>query len=248
MTSAEKAKDKRLRATYKQTLGEHNAKRAEQLNACAICRRPFTQFQPYQDHDHLCCPRRKKEFCGKCNRALLCYLCNKWAVAAIERMRKVGIDPLAVIKYVDDWAVTIRAKGGYEQKEKSPKLRKAKVSVRPSDGSVSQDAVARFRAGLCQPQADKKSSSARPSKTLPAEFRCDVEQTVERVVAVKYHQWFWAAYGWFDSVDTIEREYFVQRLLGDRRHSWEQRLGAKFLEVGLDPPTKYFDHVRRTAR
>ena len=87
-----------------------------------------------------------------------------------------------------------------------------------------------------------------PAKPSPAEFRCDVEQTVERVVAVKYHQWFWAAYGWFDSVDTIEREYFVQRLLGDRRHSWEQRLGAKFLEVGLDPPTKYFDHVRRTAR
>ena len=132
MTSSERAKDKRLRETYNQTLEEHHAKRAEQLDACAICRRPFSQFQPYQDHDHDCCPRRKKKFCGKCNRSLLCFLCNKKAVAAIEFMRKVGIDPLRVIDYVDSWAVKIRAKGGYAEKEKNPKRRSKTKSHRTS--------------------------------------------------------------------------------------------------------------------
>jgi hypothetical protein len=83
-----------------------------------------------------------------------------------------------------------------------------------------------------------------PAKPIPAEFRCDVEQTVEDLVGVKYHQWFWAAYSWYDGTDVIEREMFAQRLLGDRRHSWEQRLGAKFIEIGLYPMTKYFGHTR----
>src|SRR5271157_6627352 len=45
-------------------------------------------------------------------------------------------------------------------------------------------------------------------KTLPdlarptwSEFRADVEILVEKVLADKYHQRFWAAYSWFDSVD-----------------------------------------------
>ena len=74
MTSSERAKDKRLRETYNQTLEEHHAKRAEQLDACAICRRPFSQFQPYQDHDHACCPSKRS--CGRCIRGLLCMRCN----------------------------------------------------------------------------------------------------------------------------------------------------------------------------
>jgi hypothetical protein len=129
MTSQERAKEKRLNLIYNQSLEEHNALRKSQLNACAICRRPFSQFQPYQDHDHACCPRRQKRYCGKCNRGLLCFLCNKKVVAWIEYARKVGIDPKTAIKYIDDWTVVIRARGGYEPKEKSPKLRKAKKSV-----------------------------------------------------------------------------------------------------------------------
>ena len=76
------------------------------------------------------------------------------------------------------------------------------------------------------------------------EFRADVEKIVESLVAVKYHPWFWAAYSWFDSQDDLERETFTQCLLGDRRHSWEQRLGGKFIETGVFPPKKYFDHKR----
>ena len=90
----------------------------------------------------------------------------------------------------------------------------------------------------------KGSSTPDAAKPIPSEFRADVERTVESVVAVKYHQWFWAAYGWFDAVDDIEREWFVQRLIGDRRHSWEQRLGAQFITLGLFPPIQYFNHKR----
>jgi hypothetical protein len=90
----------------------------------------------------------------------------------------------------------------------------------------------------------KGTSTPDPAKPIPSEFRADVERTVEVVVSVKYHQWFWAAYSWFDSTDDLERECFVQRLLGDRRHSWEQHLGAKFIEFGLFPPTQYFTHKR----
>jgi hypothetical protein len=83
-----------------------------------------------------------------------------------------------------------------------------------------------------------------PAKPNMPEFRADVECVVEALVAVKYHLWFWAAYSWFDSTDAIERELFAQRLLGDRRHSWEQRLGARFIETGIYPPTAYFQHNR----
>jgi hypothetical protein len=142
MTSAERAKEKRLIATFNQTLEEHNAKRAEQHDACILCGRPFADYQAYQDHDHDCCyPKRKKanHFCGKCNRGLLCFLCNKFYVPAIERMLRDKIDIQKVIDYVLGWKKVIQAKGGYAPKEKSPKLRKAKKSVRPSDGGVSQD-------------------------------------------------------------------------------------------------------------
>ena len=82
------------------------------------------------------------------------------------------------------------------------------------------------------------------AKPTPCEFRCDVEKAVEALVATKYHLHFWAAYTWYDSEDVLDREMFAQCMLGDRRHSWEQRLGAKFIEIGLFPPTLYFRHKR----
>jgi hypothetical protein len=80
--------------------------------------------------------------------------------------------------------------------------------------------------------------------TRMPEFRADVEHIVEAQVAAKYHQWFWAAYSWFDSTDEIEREMFAQRLLGDRRHSWEQRLGAKFIDAGMLPKNYFGARVK----
>ena len=98
--------------------------------------------------------------------------------------------------------------------------------------------------GAASWSASKGATALDPAKPNMQEFRADVEKVVEALVAVKYHQWFWAAYSWFDSDDAIERELFAQYLVGDRRHSWEQRLGAKFIEVGLFTPAAYFSHKR----
>jgi hypothetical protein len=72
----------------------------------------------------------------------------------------------------------------------------------------------------------------------------DVERIVEALVAVKYHQWFWAVYSWNDSTDEIERGMFAHLMLKGREHSYEQRLGEKFLDMGLAPTKKYFQHTR----
>lgn len=58
---------------------------------CYLC--PSTEDLEV-DHDHKCCPRRKKT-CGKCVRKILCHACNiriapfdyadsDWVIAAID--------------------------------------------------------------------------------------------------------------------------------------------------------------------
>lgn len=126
LSKTDQAKARRLRLTYNQSLEEHNQKRADQKNACAICRRSFTQFQAYQDHDHACCPRRQKRFCGKCNRGLLCYLCNKKAIGILEYMTKVDIPIQTAVDYIVNWTKVITEKGGYV---KSPKAKKASTRL-----------------------------------------------------------------------------------------------------------------------
>ena len=134
LTSKERAKDKRLREIYNTTLEAQNEQRSKQKNACAICRRSFTQFAAFQDHDHKCCPRRLKRFCGLCNRGLLCYLCNKYAVGLLEWMRKMDIPMAAVAAYIPEWDAIITAKGGYAPKEKIKSPRKKKRSQRKQTG------------------------------------------------------------------------------------------------------------------
>jgi hypothetical protein len=124
LSSKDRAKDKRLREIYNTSLEAQNEQRASQKNACQICRRPFNQFTAFQDHDHKCCPRRLKRFCGLCNRGLLCYLCNKYAVGLIEWMRKMDIPLEKVVEYVKGWDAIIAAKGGYAPKEKSKSTKK----------------------------------------------------------------------------------------------------------------------------
>lgn len=130
LTSEEKAKARRLLAIYKMTLAEDAAKRGEQKNACAICRRSFSQFRSFQDHDHKCCPRRLKNFCGKCNRGILCYLCNKYAVGLLEWLVKVDIEFEKVAEYKRFWDAEVARKGGYAPKEAATKkLRKKQKGI-----------------------------------------------------------------------------------------------------------------------
>ena len=129
LTKSEKAKDARLQRVYKKTLKQKNMEIEQQGGGCAICNRPFPQFTPQQDHDHACCPRRLKEFCGKCNRAWLCYLCNKWAIGGLEYMAKVNIPAEKAFQYLKDWHEKIKERGGYEPKE-TRKVRRKRKSVR----------------------------------------------------------------------------------------------------------------------
>ena len=99
-----------------------------QGNACAICAEPFADAGAVViDHDHACCrrPRGKKGnnavFCGKCSRGWLCYLCNRWAIGALEYMEKVNIPAEKALAYLAKWRKIIKERGGYEPKEEAPK-------------------------------------------------------------------------------------------------------------------------------
>ena len=142
MTKSEQAQDARLRRIYKKTLKDKIEEIEDQGGGCAICGRPYPQYRLNQDHDHACCkrPRGKKGntavFCGKCNRGWLCYLCNKWAIGGLEFMEEVNLPAEKAVLYLAMWHERIVARGGYEPKEESPKLRKTKSRVRSSAGRV----------------------------------------------------------------------------------------------------------------
>ena len=130
MNIAERAKDKRLRDVYNTTLEKQNEQRVKQDNKCAICKRGFVKFTAFQDHEHKCCPRRLKKFCGKCLRGLLCFLCNKYVVGVIERQcsaNNVNMTPLEFLErikaYLSYWTPILKQKGCYEERIKKVPLR-----------------------------------------------------------------------------------------------------------------------------
>lgn len=106
------AKDRHLRTTFNSSLEKFNATLAEQGDCCAICGKPFVAgaapnagfkkevYTAFLDHDHRCCPRWLKKFCGKCCRGLLCFTCNKFLVGVLER-QNIPIDKLTA--YVKKW-------------------------------------------------------------------------------------------------------------------------------------------------
>src|SRR5216683_6725828 len=140
MTSKERAQDKRLRDVYKSSLEERNSKLVSQKYCCAICERPFIKsasslewdkefYTSFYDHYHGCCPRRLKKFCGLCNRGILCYICNKFVVGALE-MKKIDHNKLAT--YLNKWAPMQKERDEArkaEEKEVRP-VRKKKISIR----------------------------------------------------------------------------------------------------------------------
>jgi hypothetical protein len=130
MTSAERAKDKRLQKTYKITLAQQLKIIEEQGNCCAICSRPFSKFTAFQDHLHSCCPRRLKQFCGRCNRGLLCFLCNKYLVGVVEK-QNLPVDKL--LEYLVKWEKVLRAKGCYDKK---PEAKETKATAKRKKTSL----------------------------------------------------------------------------------------------------------------
>lgn len=67
----------RLLRNYGITLDGYEAMLTTQGGACAICHvAPDEGSSLHVDHDHACCPGRKKS-CGRCVRGLLCEDCNR---------------------------------------------------------------------------------------------------------------------------------------------------------------------------
>ncbi len=61
---------------YKLTPDQYDAIAGGQGNVCAICgEKPPGASRLFVDHDHACCPARKRS-CGECVRGLLCSRCN----------------------------------------------------------------------------------------------------------------------------------------------------------------------------
>lgn len=132
-TTAAEAKAYRLRTIYKQTPEDRENLLKDQDHQCVICGRKFMPvgtFVPFQDHDHKCCPVRKQRYCGLCNRGLLCFICNKKVVGALEKIAKLGIDVIRAMSYISHWNMILTEKGAYAEKPKKAKrVRKAKKSV-----------------------------------------------------------------------------------------------------------------------
>lgn len=67
----------RLLRNYGITVDQYDAMLAEQGGVCAICAGASKDGPSlHVDHDHACCPGRKKS-CGQCLRGLLCEDCNR---------------------------------------------------------------------------------------------------------------------------------------------------------------------------
>lgn len=89
-------------------------------------------------------------------------------------------------------------------------------------------------------------STAAPRR---GDFMADFELTIRPHLEKKKVPFskFFAAYS-FDSIDAIEREVYAQRVLGNIRHSLEQRIGDAFLARGLAPTKSYFKTVRHSRK
>lgn len=111
---------KNLLRKFKMTREQWDKQMKAQNNGCAICRRDFNEYNAYLDHAHSCCApgKKKKEYCGRCNRGILCYLCNRKVVGAIENWIKWEINPFDALAYLIRYGVTYAPK-----EEKAKKVR-----------------------------------------------------------------------------------------------------------------------------
>ena len=84
--------------------------------------------------------------------------------------------------------------------------------------------------------------AARP-KAIDYKIDCD-RVFIKCLKSRSEQERFAKAYIFYDSDDPIDREIFAQSILGDKRHTLEQGIGALFLKRGLYPAVKYFRAIR----
>lgn len=129
------------------------------------------------------------------------------------------------------------------QKRKPKDHRKAKRAFDSVMVYFRRCAVATLGASKLPGSSGK--SSPNPVKPSVIDFRADVmKAVVARLPKDISVERFTSAYIEFDSEDYIEGEVYAQKILGDRRHSAEQRCGDEFVLRGIYPVTGYFTTVR----
>lgn len=99
-----------------------------------------------------------------------------------------------------------------------------------------------------QSQSGGKPAAKNPAKPSMVDFWADVFLAIKFAIPrdidlVKFH----LAYTLYDSEDALDRELHAQKVLHDRRHSVEQRLGAEFIRRKIFPVQGrgYFYALRR---
>ena len=88
------------------------------------------------------------------------------------------------------------------------------------------------------PESVGSGGSRNPAKPTPVEFWADVFLAIRATCPkdISYVNFFLAyVLGDADQEDDIARELHAQKILGDRRHSVEQRVGAEFLRRKIFP-------------
>jgi len=124
--------------------------------------------------------------------------------------------------------------------------RKQKAKVNHSGNKRAFDAVMTYLRRMdrpllspsraVNPERVGSGGSVNPAKPNLVEFRADVFLAIgaacpSDIDMVKFH----LAYTLYDSEDDIDREKHAHKLLGDRRHSVEQRVGAEFIKRKIYP-------------
>jgi hypothetical protein len=102
--------------------------------------------------------------------------------------------------------------------------------------------------GASKPMGGGGKTSPNPTKPSVIDYRADVMKAVSAKLPKDVPlSKFLAAYVLYDSEDSIERELHAQKVIGDRRHSVEQRLGEEFIRRGIFPVQGkgYFYTLRR---
>jgi len=131
------------------------------------------------------------------------------------------------------------------QKKKAPKPKEYRRNKRAFDRVMSRlRAFSNIQigpAGVTKYDGGARGAQRDLAEPTAIDFRCDVMKAIESKIStetllIKFH----IAYLNFDSVDYIEREMHAHKVIGERRHRLEQRIGAEFIRRGIYPTRNYF--------
>ena len=132
--------------------------------------------------------------------------------------------------------------------------RKAKPPNYAKNKKAFDNVLSRYRAlstiGTMSVSKFDESGKATPNPAKPTglDFLADVQKVFEKIVPAKSLIKFWQVYIERET-DEMTQERLADKVLGPRRHSWEQRCGAEFIRRGVYPvQAKYFNTLRKKRK